>query len=79
MQAQGCVLIMYEVARPLSNNLKGDYHINYPSRYVSIGRVCVVTHRLRQFGVKSLLVTKFKNILMNKDLPQEVLIAKGFR
>ncbi|MGR3319128.1 MAG: hypothetical protein ACUZ8O_11705 [Candidatus Anammoxibacter sp.] len=35
-----------EVARPLSNNLKGGYHINYPFRYVGRGRVCVVNYEL---------------------------------
>ena len=37
---------MYEVARPLSNNLKGGYHINCPYGYVGWGRVRVVTHGL---------------------------------
>lgn len=37
---------MYEVTRPLSNNLKGGYHINYPFGYVGRRRVCVVTYGL---------------------------------
>ena len=37
---------MYEVARPLSCNLKGGYHINCPYGYVGWGRVHVVTHGL---------------------------------
>ena len=37
---------LYEVARPLSNNLKGGYHISCPFRYVGRGRVRVVTHGL---------------------------------
>jgi hypothetical protein len=36
--------ILYEVARPLSCNLKGGYHINCPFGYVGWGRVRVVTH-----------------------------------
>jgi hypothetical protein len=43
---RGQFFIMYEVTRPLSNNLKGGYHINYPFGYVGRGRVCVVTHGL---------------------------------
>ncbi len=43
---KGQVLNMYEVARPLSNNLKGGYHINCPYGYVGWGRVRVVTHVL---------------------------------
>ena len=35
-----------EVARPLSNNMKGGYHINCPFGYVGRGRVRVVTHGL---------------------------------
>ncbi|MBU2496387.1 MAG: hypothetical protein KJ935_07840, partial [Candidatus Omnitrophica bacterium] len=35
--------IMCEVARPLSCNLKGGYHINCPFGYVGWGRVRVVT------------------------------------
>ena len=35
---------LYEVARPLSNNLKGGYHISCPFGYVGRGRVRVVTH-----------------------------------
>jgi len=37
---------LYEVARPLSNNLKGGYHISCPFGYVGRGRVRVVTHGL---------------------------------
>ena len=37
---------MFEVARPLSNNLKGGYHISCPFGYVGRGRVRVVTHGL---------------------------------
>ena len=37
---------LYEVARPLSCNLKGGYHINCPFGYVGRGRVRVVTHGL---------------------------------
>ena len=37
---------MYEVARPLSSNLKGGYHINCHFGYVGRGRVRVVTHGL---------------------------------
>lgn len=35
--------IMYEVTKPLSNNLKGGYHINCSLGYVGRGRVRVVT------------------------------------
>jgi len=38
--------IMYEVARPLSINLRGGYHINCPFGYVGRGRACVATRRL---------------------------------
>ena len=38
--------LLYEVARPLSCNLKGGYHINCPFGYVGRGRVRVVTHGL---------------------------------
>ena len=41
---EGHILIMCEVARPLSCNLKGGYHISCPFRYVGRGRVRVVTH-----------------------------------
>jgi len=37
---------MYEVARPLSINLKGGRHISYPFGKVGRGRVRVVTHGL---------------------------------
>jgi DNA mismatch repair ATPase MutS len=37
---------LYEVTRPLSNNLKGGYHISCPYGYVGRGRVRVVTHGL---------------------------------
>jgi hypothetical protein len=40
------ILKMYEVARPLSNNLKGGYHISCPFGYVGRGRVRVATHGL---------------------------------
>jgi hypothetical protein len=43
-RGQGRILIMCEVARPLSCNLKGGYHISCPFRYVGRGRVRVVTH-----------------------------------
>jgi hypothetical protein len=33
------ILIWYEVARPLSINLKGGYHISCPFGYVGWGRV----------------------------------------
>jgi hypothetical protein len=38
--------IMYEVARPLSCNLKGGYHISCPFGYVGRGRVRAVTRGL---------------------------------
>ena len=37
---------LYEVARPLSSNVKGGYHISCPFGYVGRGRVRVVTHGL---------------------------------
>ena len=40
------ITTLYEVARPLSNNLKGGYHISCPFGYVGRGRVRVVTHGL---------------------------------
>ena len=43
---EGRILIMYEVSRPLSDNLKGGYHMNYPFGYVGRGLAYVVTHRL---------------------------------
>ena len=39
---------MYEVARPLSCNLKGGYHINCPFGYVGRGRVRVVIPTSRE-------------------------------
>lgn len=36
----------YEVARPLSINLKGGWHTNCSFEYVGRGRVRVVTHGL---------------------------------
>lgn len=43
---RGLVLNMYEVARPLSSNLKGGYHISCPYGYAGRGRVRVVTRGL---------------------------------
>ncbi len=37
----------YEVARPLSNNLKGAYHINCPFGYVGRGRVRVEHRKIK--------------------------------
>ena len=40
------ITALYEVTRPLSNNLKGGYHISCPFGYVGRGRNRVVTHGL---------------------------------
>ncbi len=42
----GALKKLYEVARPLSCNLKGGYHINCSFGYVGWGRVRVATHGL---------------------------------
>lgn len=33
---------IYRIERPISNNLKGDYHISYPFGYLGRGRTLVV-------------------------------------